>query len=83
MQAKSPPRGGFFVLPAPANSVCAARIDSADVPDRNSARCGATLADIFEQARIGNVYVNVHLVEHPAGVIRGQLMEERRRRGRD
>ena len=35
--------------------------------------CGVTLADIFQQARAGNVYVNVHSVAHPAGVARGQL----------
>jgi hypothetical protein len=45
--------------------------------------CGTTLADIFEQAKIGNVYVNVHSGAHPAGVIRGQLTEDRRRRDKD
>jgi hypothetical protein len=35
--------------------------------------CGLTLVDIFQQARAGNVYVNVHSVAHPAGVARGQL----------
>jgi hypothetical protein len=35
--------------------------------------CGTTLAQIFQQAREGNVYVNVHSVAHPAGVARGQL----------
>src|SRR5438445_1105432 len=35
--------------------------------------CGTTLAEIFQQARDGNVYVNVHSVAHPAGVARGQL----------
>src|SRR2546427_831899 len=35
--------------------------------------CGTTLAQFFQQARDGNVYVNVHSVAHPAGVARGQL----------
>jgi len=35
--------------------------------------CGATLAEIFENARLGGVYVNAHSVANPAGVARGQL----------
>ena len=60
-------------------------ISNATITDANvvNTQCGATLADIFEQARIGNVYVNAHSVEHPAGVIRGQLNVERRRRDKD
>jgi CHRD domain len=36
--------------------------------------CGATLAEIFQQARLGNVYVNVHSVASPGGLARGQLL---------
>jgi hypothetical protein len=52
-------------------------ISNATVTNDNvvDAQCGATLSDVLEQARIGNVYANVHSVKHPAGVIRGQLME--------
>ena len=35
--------------------------------------CGATLADLATSIRTGNVYVNVHSVASPGGVIRGQL----------
>ncbi len=57
-------------------------ISNATITDENvvNAQCGATLSDVLEQARIGNVYVNVHSVKHPAGVIRGQLLEPRKDR---
>ena len=47
-------------------------ISNATITDDNviNAHCGATLSDVLEQARIGNVYVNVHSKDHPAGVIR-------------
>jgi hypothetical protein len=50
-------------------------VSNATITDANvvNTSCGATLADIFQQARAGNVYVNVHSVAHPAGVARGQL----------
>jgi hypothetical protein len=35
--------------------------------------CGATVADLAESMRAGNVYVNVHTVAHPAGEVRGQV----------
>ena len=35
--------------------------------------CGADLAALVRAIRHGQVYVNVHSVEHPGGVIRGQL----------
>jgi hypothetical protein len=50
-------------------------VSNATVTDANvvNTACGATLAAIFEQARNGRVYVNVHSVAHPGVVIRGQL----------
>jgi len=50
-------------------------VSNATVTDANvvNTACGATLAEIFQQARTGNVYVNVHSVAHPGGVVRGQL----------
>src|SRR6266481_7756770 len=50
-------------------------VSNATITDANviNTTCGATLAQIFEQARNGNVYVNVHSVAHPGGVARGQL----------
>jgi hypothetical protein len=50
-------------------------VSNATITDANvvNTACGATLAAIFEQARNGNVYVNVHSVAHPPGVVRGQL----------
>ncbi|MET0509671.1 MAG: CHRD domain-containing protein [Burkholderiaceae bacterium] len=57
-------------------------ISNATVTDRNvvNAACGATLSEVLEQARVGNVYVNVHSDDHRAGVIRGQLLEPRKDR---
>ncbi len=50
-------------------------VDNATVTDDNIFNdvCGATLAEIVEAIRNGNVYVNVHSVANPGGEIRGQV----------
>src|SRR5438552_17923107 len=52
-------------------------VSNATITDANvilaTTPCGATLSQILEAARNGNVYVNVHSVAHPGGVARGQL----------
>jgi hypothetical protein len=35
--------------------------------------CGANLSELAESMRAGNTYVNVHSLDFPAGVIRGQV----------
>jgi hypothetical protein len=35
-----------------------------------------SIADLAQAVRAGNIYANVHTVAHPAGEIRGQLVED-------
>jgi hypothetical protein len=34
---------------------------------------GKTIADLVQEIKNGDAYVNVHTVQHPAGEIRGQI----------
>lgn len=53
-------------------------VSNTTVTDANivNPACGTTLAELLQSIRSGNVYVNVHSVAHPAGVVRGQLEAE-------
>jgi len=35
-----------------------------------------SIADLAQAVRAGKIYANVHTVAHPAGEIRGQLVED-------
>jgi hypothetical protein len=52
-------------------------VTDADVialPDSTACPGGvSSLADVIEQVRSRNAYVNVHTIDHPSGEIRGQL----------
>ena len=58
-------------------------VSNATLTDANvtNPACGATLAEIIEQMRQGNTYVNVHSVANPPGEVRGQVMGPRRGKG--
>lgn len=51
-------------------------VSNATITDTNvvNPACGATLNQIFENARLGGVYVNAHSVSNPGGIVRGQLL---------
>ncbi len=50
-------------------------ISNATVTDANivNAACGTTLSELVQAMKSGNVYLNVHSVAFPGGVIRGQI----------
>lgn len=51
------------------------RISNATLTDTSISdpACGATISDLATSMRAGNVYVNVHSVANPDGVVRGQV----------
>jgi hypothetical protein len=53
-------------------------IDNATLTDVNIVNnvCGATLAELIEEMRNGNTYVNVHTIANPGGEVRGQIREQ-------
>ena len=63
-------------LHAPGWDVDGKWITNATVTNANvvNTACGATLAEIAQNAARGNVYANVHSVHNPTGVARGQLV---------
>lgn len=50
-------------------------VSNTTVTDANivNPACGATLAELLQAIRAGNVYVNAHSVANPGGEVRGQL----------
>jgi hypothetical protein len=65
-----------WVNPAHGYDVDGKWITNATLTDASvipAAGCGTGLAALVDAIRAGNVYVNVHSVGHPGGVVRGQL----------
>lgn len=52
-------------------------LDNVTITDQNivNTACGATLREIAEAMADGRIYVNVHSVAVPSGVVRGQVRE--------
>jgi hypothetical protein len=42
-----------------------------------NAACGADISELAESMRAGDTYVNVHSIDSPAGVVRGQISPTR------
>lgn len=70
-----PPAPPMMTIPGTTNGILEQGVITSD--NLTGALAGKTMADLINELKAGNAYVNVHTDQYPGGEIRGQVMEQR------